>query len=313
MESIDQRVKLHNKPFDEMELEELYAEKMARKWHRYKVINAKNKLSMKKHWLEENKPIEPIEEIRQKYEDGDYSASQYRVALMHHKNATTYRMRIDDYTEYANRIVFDEESTVAYIDELIAQREAEKASKKKKKRPNNAKKYDPRKRVSKYNQHPLEPRRKWATKTEDKPMPRLQHAKARWKRGKEDDKPLTVMKRMQPIITWDIETLMSVARDRGFFTEMAVTATIAENLKTTIHGASALLKSGKLSWGQCMVIGAVFEMTPKEFCDVFMSGYFVEVADGVFRAKVDDIDNLLDAPYKAKPMITEEGDDEVGV
>ena len=109
-----------------------------------------------------------------------------------------------------------------------------------------------------------------------------------------------------------MNTLMQVARDRGYFTELAVTASVSEALNISIGGADQLLQSGKMSWGQCMVIGSLFEMTPKEFCDVFMSGYFVEVADGVFRAKVDDIDNLLDAPYKAKPMIAE-GDDEVGV
>lgn len=298
------RVKLHNKPFNKMELTELYAEKMARGWHRYKVINARNKLSMKKHWLEENKPILSKEEINERYENGEMSKTQHQTAFATRKKAIEYRMRIDDYMDYADRIVYDEESVIAYLDELIAQRQAEEAKKKPKAKIGRPKKYDPRKRESKNNT--LDPRRKWTTREEQKAFPKLQKARARWKRGKADDrKPMMVMKRMQPIITWDTERLMAVARDRGFFTEMAVTATIAEKLNISVSGADKMLQSGKMSWGQCMIIGSIFEMTPKEFCDIFMSGYFKEVADGVFRAQVDDIETLLDAPYKATPKASE--------
>lgn len=299
MKEIDNRVKLHNKPFDEMELTELYAEKMARGWHRYKVINAKNKISMKKYWLNENKPILSKEEITAQYENGEISKRQYQTAFANRKKAIDYRMRIDDYMNYADRIVYDEETVIAYLDELILQRQAEEAKKKPKKKGRPRRGYDPRKRESKYNT--LDPQRKWATRQEQKPFPKLQKARVRWKRGKQDDKkPMTVMKRLEPILTWDVDRLMAIAKDRGYFTDVAVTATIAEALNITVGGADRLLQSGKMSWGQCMVIGAVFEMTPKEFCDVFMSGYFVEVADGVYRAQVEDTENLLDAPYRAQ-------------
>ena len=306
MRMIDEgRVKLHNKPFDEMELTELYAEKMARGWHRYKVVNARNKLSMKKHWLEENKPILSKEEIKERYENGLLTKTQYQTAFANRKSAINYRMRIDDYMNYADRIIYDEESVIAYLDELILEKQAEEAKKKPKAKIGRPKKYDPRKKESKNNT--LDPQRKWATREEFKSLPKLQKARARWKKGKSDDvKPMMVMKRMQPIITWDIDRLMAVARDRGYFTEVAVTAAIAEALNITVGGADRMLQSGKLSWGQCMVIGALFEMTPKEFCDIFMSGYFREVADGVFKAQVDDIENLLDAPYRAKPRSAEE-------
>lgn len=293
-------IKLHNKPFEEMELTELYAEKMARKWHRYKMINARNKVSMKKHWLEENKPILTIEEIKQKYENGEMTQNQYKTAFANRKTAISYRMRINDYMDYADRIVFHEDTTIAYLDELIAQAQAFAD------KPNSRggkKGYDPRKRESRYNHNSkLDARRKWATREEQKPFPKLQKARARWKSYKAQDNPtLNTMKRMQPIITWDIDTLMSVARDRGYFTEIAVIATIAEALNISVQGAKMMLTVGKLSWSQCIIIGAVFEMTPKEFCDVFLHGYFKEVADGVFKAQVDDIESLLDAPYKALP------------
>lgn len=305
MKEIDNRVKLHNKPFEEMELEELYAEKMARKWHRHKVINAKNKISMKKYWLEENKPILSVEEIHQKYENGELTENQYRTAFANRKKAIDYRMRIDDYMTYADRIVYDEESVIAFIDDCIAIRESVPKQKKKKL---GRRSYDPRKRVSKNNPSPLDPNRKWATRKPPKKLPKLQYAKGKW-RSKHEVKTMNVMKRMQPIITWDTEKLMAVARDRGFFTDVAVIATIAQTLNISVSGTEKLIRSGKLSWSQCIIIGALFEMTPKEFCDVFLSGYFKEVADGVFKAHVDDIEALLDTPYQAVPRLTE-GDKE---
>ena len=292
-------VKLHNKPFEDMTLEELYAEKMARGWHRHKMKDARNKISMKKYWLNENKPILSKEEITAKYERGEMTQKQYKTAFANRSTAIAYRMRIDDYMDYADRIVFDEESIIAYLDELIAKRKAEKD---KPNRRKGRKGYDPRKRASKYNP---DPRRKWATREEQKPMPKLHKARARWKKAQSQDKPtMTAMRRMQPIITWDVEKLMQVAKDRGFFTELSITAQIAETLNITIGGASKLLETGKLSWGQCIVIGSLLEMTPKEFCDVFLSGYFREVTDGVFRAHVDDPSTLLDVPFR---MVQVEG------
>ena len=112
--------------------------------------------------------------------------------------------------------------------------------------------------------------------------------------GSEVDKFLTYIE------NGDVDKLKAVAHDRGFFTDIGIASIIAEALNITITSANTLIKSGKLSWGQFMVIGAVFEMTPKEFCDIFMSGYFREIADGVYKAHVDDYEALLDMPYKAK-------------
>lgn len=303
-----EEVKLHNKPFEEMELTELYAERTSRAWHRSQILHCRERLKKRQWWLENNMPILTKEEIRAKYEDGELSKTQYQTAFATRKRAINQRMRNEDRMIYAERVAYHEEAIIAYIDEIIAEKLAEEDNfKAKVGRP---KKYDPRKKSGRNNPPPqqIDPQRKWATRNkEPKSMPRLQHARARWKRGKVDDsKPMTAMKRMQPIITWDIDRLMAVARDRGYFTEVAVTAAIAEALNITVGGADRMLQSGKLSWGQCMVIGALFEMTPKEFCDIFMSGYFREVADGVFKAQVDDIENLLDAPYRAKPKNDDE-------
>ena len=297
-----EEIKLHNKPFEDMELTELYAERVVRKWHRGQVNHSKERLKKKQWWLNENMPILSKEEITKKYENGEMTMGQYKTAFASRKKAINARMRNDDRMDYAQRIIYHEDTIVAYLDELIAEKLAWK-DKPYKRPPNTSTKHDPRKRSSRYNpKSKLDPRRKWATREEQKPFPKLQKARARWKNYKAQDNPtLNTMKRMQPIITWDIDTLMSVARDRGYFTEIAVIATIAEALNISVQGAKMMLTVGKLSWSQCIIIGAVFEMTPKEFCDVFLHGYFKEVADGVFKAQVDDIESLLDAPYKALP------------
>lgn len=304
---MNDEVKLCNKEFADMELTELYAERQVRTWHMNKMKRNIEILKRRKHWLEENMPIYTNEELKKQYEDGLLTAGQYKVSHANRRKAIKQRMKEDDRTEYAHKLVFHEDSLIAYIDEIIAEKLAKQDV------PRNLPKnrgYDPRRRVSKYNQNKLNPQQKWATHKEPKKFPELQHARMRWKKGKKDDtKPMNVMKKMQPIITWDAERLMDVARDRGYFTDYAVTAAVSEALNVTLRGAEKMLKLGKLTWGQCMVIGSVFEMTPKEFCDVFMSGYFVEVADGVFKAHVEDTETLLDAPYRAKPKGDDKEDD----
>ncbi len=298
-----EEVKLCNKEFEDMELTELYAERQVRVWHKNKMKRNIAVLGERKWWLDKYMPIYTNEELRQQYEDGLLTEGQYKVSHANRKKAIKQRMKEDDRIDYAQRLMFHEEAIIAYVDEIIAEKLAKQDV------PRNLPKnrgYDPRRRVSKYNQNKVNPQQKWATHKEPKPFPELQHARARWKKGKKDDNTVTaVMKRMQPILTWDADKLMEIAKDRGYFTDYAVMAAVAEALNITLRGADGLIKSGKMSWGQCMVIGSVFEMTPKEFCDVFMSGYFVEVADGVFKAHVEDTETLLDAPYRAKPK----GDD----
>ena len=301
-----EEVKLHNKPFEEMELEELYAERSARVWHRGRMKYCVHTLLRRQWWLKENMPIYSKEEINRQYENGEISESQYKTAFARRKRAINQRMKNDDRMLYGERVAYHEESVVAYLDELIAEKlaRADKPFDDRKK----PQKYDPRKRTSKYNRNKLDPKRTWETRKKElkDSFPELQAARARWKRGKKAEQPvMNVMKRMQPILTWDMDKLMQVAGDRGYFTQLAVTAAIAETLKISVSGADKMLQSGKMSWGQCMIIGSIFEMTPKEFCDIFMSGYFKEVADGVFRAQVDDIETLLDAPYKATPKASE--------
>lgn len=298
-------VKLTNKPFEEMELLELYAERSARQWHRSQIKHCRERLKKREWWLKENMPIPTVEEIKEQYANGEMTDKQYKTAFARRKRAINQRMKNDDRMVYAERVAFHEEAVVAYLDELIDAKLIHA------KEPSNGKvkkrKRDPRHPVSKYNPASIDPQRRWKTRTKDTAPTKLQMAKGRHRTLLKIEKStMMVSKRMQPIIYWDVDKLMTVARDRGFYTEVALVASLAETLNISIGGASKLIETGKLTWSQCIIIGAVLEMTPKEFCDVFLSGYFKEVADGVFKAQIsDDIDNLLDEPYRARPMIKE--------
>lgn len=299
-----EEVKLHNKEFESMELTELYAERSVRAWHRSQMKHCIERLKKRKWWLEENLPIYSDEEIKRQYEDGEITKNQYRSAFGRRKMAINNRMRNEDRMIYADRLVYHEEAMVAYIDELIAENLANQKAKVGRKV--GYRKHDPRRKVKDKDKKNLDPNRMWATRGAPKTLPELQKARARWKKENENSrKTMNIMKSMQPVVYWDVDTLKQIARDRGYFADVSISAVIAEALNITIRGAKGLIESGRLTWSQCIIIGAVFEMTPKEFCDTFLHGYFHEVTDGVYKARVDDVESLLDAPYRAKPLIRE--------
>lgn len=318
MMNFDSEIKLYNRPYEEMGLRELYAEQTVHNWHKNRMRECIKKLQRRRWWLEQNKPIIDKAELDRQYADGEISGKEYRAANARRVKAINHRMHVDDRMKYAELVAAHEEAVAEYLQELKVELEAQEAERlewnrymRGYKRPGGASKYDPRKRTSKYNYNKVtDPNRKWATRTEYKPMPRLQKARARWKESQRTDrKGVQVQKRMQPIVTWDVDKLRQIAKDRGYFTDVAMVGQIAESLNLTIKGANALITNGKLSWGQCIVIGALFEMTPKEFCDVFLSGYFREVADGVYRAYVEDTEALLDKPYQPRPKeVNDEAD-----
>lgn len=119
---------------------------------------------------------------------------------------------------------------------------------------------------------------------------------------------------------WDRERFLLIAEDRGYFTEEAVMSAMAKELNLDMTRARLILNSGRLTWGQVLTLGAFFEMTPKEFCDTFLAGYFID-SFGEFRASPDNIrkDLLLrrvvrgtkpkleDAPYE-EIFVGSEGD-----
>lgn len=90
-------------------------------------------------------------------------------------------------------------------------------------------------------------------------------------------------------VTWDKERFDLVAADRGLQTEEMILSAVSEELRLDRTRAKMLVDSGRFTWGQVLCLGAFLQMTPKEFCDVFLADYFVEQY-GEYRADYDNID-----------------------
>lgn len=92
------------------------------------------------------------------------------------------------------------------------------------------------------------------------------------------------------ILDWERSRLDTIARTRGFRTKDGLDYAVANELGITMRSATRIINNGKMTWGQCILIGAMLEMTPKEFCDVFMYDYFKETPSGDFRAQISEED-----------------------
>lgn len=103
-----------------------------------------------------------------------------------------------------------------------------------------------------------------------------------------------------PIEQWDKRTLMKIASDRGYRSEQAVVYAVSSEFGCTMATAKRILDTGRMTWGQVIVMGSMFEMTPREFCDTFLSGYFKETTVGTFVAAIDDPVPLLQKPITTK-------------
>lgn len=283
MKTIDRTIQLVDKPYEEMSLEELYREQMVHKWHRTQMRYHIERLKKKKWWLENNKPILTVEEIKQKYENGEMTEGQYKVAFAARKRAIISRMRLADYMNFAFLIAENEDAVATYLEELTEQAKLEEKTLESRKKPRR-RGYDPRKPISPHNRLP------WQERVKPRKMPRLNSKRRRWHQYKAQDyREMRYAMSITPVSTWDADKLKKVAEDRGYFTEAATIVVLSETLDLTAVSARMLLNNGKFTWSQCLAIGAVFEMTPKEFCDVFLNGYFNEVTDGVYKAHIDDI------------------------
>lgn len=85
-----------------------------------------------------------------------------------------------------------------------------------------------------------------------------------------------------------MDKLMQVVRHRGYVSEKAVEDALAPVFGMTPRSVKFRLEKGQLTKEECEVIGSYFEMTMKEYYDTFMSGLFVEDAEGHFVCHVDN-------------------------
>lgn len=105
-------------------------------------------------------------------------------------------------------------------------------------------------------------------------------------------------------LQWDKEKFLLVTRDRGYRTEEATAYAVKEELGVSYEKAKVMVNGGRFTWGQVMLLGAKFEMTPKEFCDIFMAGYFLEEF-GEYRASYKNIDRTALLKRRILPALPE--------
>lgn len=75
---------------------------------------------------------------------------------------------------------------------------------------------------------------------------------------------------------WDKEKFVKVCKDRGYATNISIIYAIKDELGLDRARAERIFNSGRFTWGQTICVAAMLEMTPREFCDIFLSGCFVE-------------------------------------
>ena len=118
-----------------------------------------------------------------------------------------------------------------------------------------------------------------------------------WEKSLDRDRFLT---------SWDKAKFVSIAADRGYQTEEALIQDVGKALGLERARAIRIIESGRFTWGQVLCLGAMLQVTPKEFCDTFLAGYFVDT-HGEYRADFDNISQaeLLRPPIRPMPIVEE--------
>lgn len=94
------------------------------------------------------------------------------------------------------------------------------------------------------------------------------------------------------------EKLIQVTRHRGYYNIRAVAQALSQNTDKSLATWRTKIGSGNFSREEMIFIASYFEMTPKEFCDVFLHGLFNENELGHFVAHVESPQELFE---KRKP------------
>lgn len=281
-------------PFKDMTAKELRREKAAHVWQARKIERGIYGLHKKLQWFQENIQLEDMEEITAKYKRGELTTSQYKSKCGLQGKRIQQHRHLEDCIEYANRLATNERATVKYIEERLEDIKTRPNQKRNQRRG----KIDPRKKDSWYN-----PKSDWyRTTSHVRPPKKLRRHSEKWDAISKQNRDANRLLRMtQAIDQWDYNRLRAIAQDRGYYTDMSIYAAVSDEMDMSVNGAKNLLETGRMSWGQILIIGALFEMTPLEFCDVFLSGYFKEVVDGKWVATIENKEALLARIVETRP------------
>lgn len=100
---------------------------------------------------------------------------------------------------------------------------------------------------------------------------------------------------------FDKTKLLEVANSRGYYNIRAVCDGLAPLFETTSKRMQNKLERGKLSKEECEVIGSFFEMTMKEYYDVFMNGLFQVNRMGRYICHIDHLKEHMHPPEPEEP------------
>lgn len=101
---------------------------------------------------------------------------------------------------------------------------------------------------------------------------------------------------------FDKSVLEKVALSRGYYNMRAIADGLAPVFETTSKRMQNKLERGQLTKEECEVIGAYFEMTMKEYYEVFMDGLFQPDIMGHYRCYIENMKEHMEPPeYEEKP------------
>lgn len=261
------------KPVEEMTIEELMAERDVQSWAANRMADAAFIQTKKLAHLQSEEPLPDEADLEKMYEDGQITRQE------RNEIRRTIRKRKYDHAKAERAIVFGQMAEANFKAvrvkcseqiELI-RGDQKHAVRGKKPTPHKPPRYDPRRGKVRENMYaPVAPIIAYVTKWN------------RIKQARNDfDKQL---QKVDPIKNWDYDRLLYIANSRGYMSRPTLEAAVAQELGITMHSASVMLKEGKMTWQHITTIGAILEMTPAEFCDVFLYDYFKEVVDGKWIA-----------------------------
>lgn len=97
------------------------------------------------------------------------------------------------------------------------------------------------------------------------------------------------------------DKLIKVGINRGYYNERAICDGLASVFGMTNKKVKNRLNSGKLTKEECEVIGSYFEMTMKEYYDVFMNGLFKIDGAGNYICHIDNLKEHMNPPEPEEP------------
>lgn len=314
-EGID-TVRLYTKPFDELDEYELKLESKAHKWLARRIDDVERKYSAKLKYMRENHPVDEDtrEQVLEDYENGLIDMKQRKKRMTAITKREHTHLEMEAHVVLAHRAMEHHRAVGVDLDERLRWKQSNrkfdpgKATSKANRGRGKNRSYDPTKNVTRYNRAPwhkqLPPKKR-------KPRPNIivNRLNKKWDKISLLDRNFKFQHtRWQELTNYDYNNLKKIAYDRGFTTTQTFHAVVAEALGCSVVSVRPILTDGRMSWRVVMTIAALFEMTPAEYCDVFLKGFFQEVVDGKWVATLPDMGDFRRLGRDEDEPTDEQGD-----